>query len=278
MRRRVLALASGVWGVAALGLVACAGDDTNPPLPDAGTSDATVSDGGGGDAIGADSDAGDANDLDAAACTPFDAAVYTDAEIQAGLKIVLARKCEQCHGLQLQGNQNGLPSIPTAVTTEAEGGIAYPPDLTPDPINGLGCWTNAQIERAFLHGIDNEGVLLCNPMPRFGEEGDAGIDEAGAAAVVAYLRSIPIVVNPNVPNTPACYPPPPPVDAGEDAAADAGLDGAVDAGGDAGDSGDATVADASEDAMVTDAAPDVTDAESGDGSEDAASDGGADAD
>jgi hypothetical protein len=255
-RRRVLALVSIGWGLAALGPFACTSGDVVSSSPEAGAPDATTTDSGPDDGgSNADADAGsDGSELDAPACVPFDAAVYTDAEVQAGLAIVLARKCEQCHGEQLQGNQNGVPS------SNAEGGTAYPPDLTPDPTYGLGCWTNAQIERAFLYGIDKNGEPLCNPMPHFGDEGDAGIDEAGAAAVVAYLRNIPIVVSPYVPKTPACYPPPDAgePDAGEDAGQDAGTDSGVDAAGDAGDGGDAS---------VTDAAPDSSDSGSDDASD-----------
>lgn len=250
MRRRVLALASIGWGLAALGLVACAGDDTNPPLPDAGAIDATTADGSSGDSSAATDGGRDGGAIEAGECVPFDAAALSDAAIQAGLKIVQARKCQTCHGQQLQGNQNGLPS------KGAEGGTAYPPDLTPDPETGLGCWSNAEIERAFLHGIDNDGIPMCDPMPRFGEMGDAGIDEAGAAAVIAYLRSIPAIASPYIPSTPACYPVPP-ADGGEDASSDAGDAAVVDA------APDATLADAGPDAQAADAGPDATLADAG---------------
>jgi hypothetical protein len=271
MRRLGLALAAMGLGLASVGLVACSGDDTDIPLPDAGGDATIASDGSSGDAT-TSSDAGvdtgadanvDANAVDGGAtCTPFDAGTYSDAEIQSGLAIVVARKCEGCHGEQLQGNANGLPS------TQADGGMAYPPDLTPDPVNGLGCWTNAEIERAFLYGVDKNGLPLCNPMPQFGNEGSSSIDDAGAAAVVAYLRSIPIVVNPHVPKTPACYPVAV-VDAGTDAGVDAGADAGADSGFDAGldatasaeagpgaqDAGDAGAEDAS-DAGAEDASDD----------------------
>jgi hypothetical protein len=258
MRRGVLAvakLARFAWTLSAVSLVACVGDDTNPPSPDAGVTDATVStDGSGGDSAAA-SDAG----VDSGECVPYDASALSDAEIQTGKAIVLQSKCGKCHGQELQGNQNGVPS------TTAEGGIAYPPDLTPDPINGLGCWTNEQIARAFLYGMDNEGALLCNPMPHFGELADGGISEAGAAAVVAYLRSIP-AISTNVPSTGDC-PVPTPTDGGEpdsgpDAAPDAGPDGSLlDAGHDAGPDG--AVPDAGPDGAMIDSGPDGTVSDAG---------------
>jgi hypothetical protein len=250
-RRRIVGVGYVVFALGAAGLLACSGDDTNPAPPDGGTADATTSDGSATDATTpTDSGASDAGASgDALACTPFDAAAFTDAEVQAGFAIVVARKCQQCHGDDLGGNPNGVPS------SNEEGGTAYPPDLTPDPTTGLGCWTNREIERAFLDGINKAGQPMCNPMPRFGEEGDAGIGEAGAGALIAYLRSIPPVVR-HVPLNSAC-PPPTPVDAGVDAGFDAGADASLDAGEDGGldasedatiDAGDATVTDAGADA------------------------------
>jgi len=111
------------------------------------------------------------------------------------------------------------------------GGLGLPPNLTSDPATGLGCWTNAQIENAILNGTDNEGMPLCPPMPRFGHlAGDGGLDGAGAQAVVAYLRSLAVVVY-QVPDTPNCAAP---SDGGADAGMDSGMDaGVVDSGRDA---------------------------------------------
>jgi hypothetical protein len=276
MRRTTKALASIGWSLAALVVLACSGDDTDtlPGGPDSGvdaSNDATIH-------VGADAgaDAGEDAAEDSGVCIPYDGAVFSDAEVQAGYKIVVARGCQQCHGLLMQGSSNPLPS------TNAEGGLAYAPDLTPDPVNGLGCWTNAQIELAFLNGIDNEGDPLCSPMPHWGEVPNP-IDDAGAEAVLAYLRNLATVINPTVPNTGNC---PSPEDAGpEDAGpADAGPgDAATDAGsedagpGDAG-SEDAGPADAGDEDSATDAGLDATADANVDAGSDAASDAGADAD
>jgi hypothetical protein len=275
MRRRVVALARAhiCWVLSALALVGCVGDDTNTPLPDAGVTDATTGGEGGTDGGDASTDGGQ----DAGTCVLFDAAGLSDAEVQAGRAIVTQSKCGRCHGQEMQGNQNGVPS------STAEGGVAYPPDLTPDPVTGLGCWTNEQIARAFLYGIDDQGELLCNPMPRFGEIGDGGISEAGAAAVVAYLRSLP-AISTNVPSTGAC-PVLPPTDAGPDAgieagAGDSGPDGAIDGGGDGSvaDGGpDGSISDSGPDATATDGGADAADASDG-SSDDGAGDAGLDGD
>jgi hypothetical protein len=186
---------------------------------DAGRSDVTIPDAG--------------VDAEAEASCAVDAGPLDDAEVALGQAIVAAHRCPRCHGATLSGNFDGVSS-PTL-----EGGLAYPPNLTPDPATGLGCWTNDQIENAFLNGIDNEGLPLCPPMPRFGHLTDGGEVDAGEArAVVEYLRSLPIFVN-AVPSTPDCTV----VDAGPQ---DAGS--TLDAGSDSGDAAAEGAADAMLDA------------------------------
>jgi hypothetical protein len=160
--------------------------------------DATVGDGGGDGAEGGPSCA-----VDASAPDP--------GQVMAGLQLVGTRKCENCHGSTLSGNNDGVPSPQT------QGGLAYPPNLTSDPATGLGCWTDPQIVTAILDGIDDQGMPLCPPMPRFGHLADGGLDAAQAAQVVAYLRSLPVAKN-QVPDTPPCTLP----EAGSDGAPEAG--------------------------------------------------------
>lgn len=133
--------------------------------------------------------------LDAAAdvegdapCAPFDAGTLDEDAIQPGADLVVALKCRKCHGDDLSGNPGGV---------QTDAGFGYPPNITPDPATGLGCWTNAQIESAFLDGVDDQGRTLCPPMPRFAE---AGVDAASADEIVTFLRSVPARVA-SVPDT-----------------------------------------------------------------------------
>ena len=133
-------------------------------------------------------------------CTPVDAGPLDEASVAAGQALVTAYKCGKCHGTQLAGNPGGVQSAQT------EGGVAYPPNLTPDPSTGLGCWTNAQIDQAVLNGVDDQGQPLCPPMPHFA---DAGLDASGMSDILQYLRSLAPVVQ-TVPDTPSCITGPPP--------------------------------------------------------------------
>lgn len=222
---RVLASLGGC--IIATALSGCT--SANPAGPGAGPFDATTD--GPDSSAPATDDAGDDGGVNTGPCAPYDASGFSDAEIQAGSEIVTSLMCRHCHGQYLQGSSTPLMS------TSAEGGVAYAPDLTPDPLDGLGCWTDPQIERAILQGIDQQGRPLCNPMPRWGEVDDGGIDEAGAEAVLAYLRTVLVSLNPTVPATGQC--PAPVDDAGQDSGGDAGIDAAttdaaVDAASDAG--------------------------------------------
>ena len=198
-------VAAGAW------LAGCGDEAVSPtPLGDAGA-------GGASDA----GDAGDAFDaFDGNTCVLLDASTLDPAAVAYGLVLLQSRNCITCHGDTLSGNDDGV------TYASDEGGTAYPPNLTPDPVTGLGCWTKAQIVRAILDGIDNMDQPLCPPMPQFSDAGALTLTPVEALAVAEYLQSLPTIVN-NVPNTncPATTTLP---DAGSDAAtADAG---SVDAG------------------------------------------------
>jgi hypothetical protein len=195
MARRPTALASIGGLLMAASFLACSGDDTNPAVPDAGGADATTQDSGGTVKV----DAG--GSVDAGLCAAIDAAVYGAAAVAEGRNIVVAMGCQVCHGESLSGNPDGVYSPGY--------GTAYPPNLTPDQATGLGCWTDYQIETAFLYGIDNQATILCPPMPHFGEFDDGGgISPAQAPSVVAFLRTL-SPISDQVPDSPNCtfFPP-----------------------------------------------------------------------
>jgi mono/diheme cytochrome c family protein len=166
------------------------------------------SSGGSGD--GATPDAADSDASPAAPdpCLAVRGPPPDDAAAQAGFDLVSQNHCQQCHRGDLGGDVDGL--------RQPNGGNAYPANLTPESTTGLGCWTSDEIVRAILDGTDKDGRTLCAPMPRFA---DAGLDQAGATTIVAYLRSLRPVVR-SIPETGACTSPP--SDAGGDARVDGG--------------------------------------------------------
>jgi mono/diheme cytochrome c family protein len=179
---RGLAFVACALPVGALVLAACddagtlnAGIDSGSSTADA-TTDATPD---------ATEEASSPDSSETEASCVVDAGPLDDADIYAGFEIVLTHRCKSCHGDGLYGNNDGVPSPTT------EGGLAYPPNLTPDPATGLACWTNEQIENAILNGIDNMDMPLCPPMPHFGSPsaGTLQLTPMQVAQVVQYLRS-----------------------------------------------------------------------------------------
>ena len=69
---------------------------------------------------------------------------------------------------------------------------AVAPNITPDAETGIGRWTDAQIVSAIREGKRPDGTLIGPPMP-IGLY--RGISDSDAAAIVAYLRSVPAVKN-----------------------------------------------------------------------------------
>ena len=120
-----------------------------------------------------------------AGCVPFDAGPINPALAHQGLLIIQQASCQSCHGEELAGNYNGVTVGNTTITQ-------YPPNLTPDLATGIGCWTDDQVVRAILYGVDNEGAVMCPPMPQWA---DAGMTADEARSVVAFLRTLPPIVS-----------------------------------------------------------------------------------
>ena len=101
--------------------------------------------------------------------------------------------CGNCH--TPQGRDGPLPGKELAggLRMEEPPFTAYASNLTPDPETGLGRWTDAQIVTAIREGRRPDGTLIGPLMPIGLYRGMADSD---AAAIVAYLRSVPAVKNP----------------------------------------------------------------------------------
>jgi mono/diheme cytochrome c family protein len=116
----------------------------------------------------------------AGACGPgggADAAVTPDAappadcssgDVAMGRMASTMRGCAACHGADLGGAVSGTPGQ----------------NLTS---SNLGDWTDAEMTRAILDGIDDEGATLCTSMPAFRTSRMTGEEVCN---IVAYLRSL----------------------------------------------------------------------------------------
>ncbi len=128
--------------------------------------------------------------------------------ITAGRAFVTQRKCAACHQSPnpkdgvLSGLATALTKTPEVVPIPADA-MVYPPNLTPDVETGLGGWADVEIIRAIRYGVDNDQVPLCPTMPHFDgtSKGEAAMTDVEANAIVAYLRSLPAVSRPDIPES-----------------------------------------------------------------------------
>src|ERR1700719_2486484 len=115
--------------------------------------------------------------------------------------------CTYCHTPQEQG-----PNGPELVRGQKGGGQFFSmpgfpgtvvaPNITPDPETGIGNFTDDQLARAIREGISHDGRTLFPMMPyaHFRRMSDEDL-----AAVVVYLRTLPVIRNP-LPRTEIYFP------------------------------------------------------------------------
>ncbi len=111
-----------------------------------------------------------------------------------------------CHGPDHAGFKPGAPPDQSGVDFQGPFGNVTAKNITPDRETGEGKWTDAQKINAIRNGVDDEGKQLFPIMPylsfHFMSDGDV-------ADLVAYLDSLPAVVN-KVPENKLNGPVPPP--------------------------------------------------------------------
>ena len=133
--------------------------------------------------------------LAAVAFLPSGPAIAGDADAVArGAYLAAIMDCTGCHtqrgpdfapvpGMHLAGSQMGFDMGPL--------GIVWPPNLTSDE-TGLAGWSDAEIVAAIRTGTRPDGRMLAPIMPW---ESYAALTDEDAAALVAYLRSLPKIAH-----------------------------------------------------------------------------------
>lgn len=120
----------------------------------------------------------------------------TRSQVLRGRYLVLVSACADCHSPNqtpndpywMAGYIPGTPGQPFQIGSLK----VFGSNLTPDRDTGLGNWTPKQIFNSLREGKDDEGHLLCPPMPwpfyRYMTDQDTW-------AIAAYLKSIKPVKN-----------------------------------------------------------------------------------
>jgi len=109
--------------------------------------------------------------------------------IERGEYLVTAGGCLSCHRGQREGIQDSLAgglAIPT------DFGAFFAPNITPDPLTGIGDWTAREFLLALKHGRSPEGSFY---FPAFPYRAYAGLSDEDALAMGAYLMTLEPVSN-----------------------------------------------------------------------------------
>jgi mono/diheme cytochrome c family protein len=124
-------------------------------------------------------------------CSSTPARPTTVNAVRGGYLVRSVLACGDCHTTP---QANGLPSFDPADFLAGGrelkvdgGGSVFTKNLTSDVKTGIGGWTDEEIKRALLRGIDDEGKALSPEMPywAFGNMSD---DDA--TSIVLFLRSL----------------------------------------------------------------------------------------
>ncbi len=113
--------------------------------------------------------------------------------VKRGEYVFDAAGCLGCH----TDEKNKGPRLAGGRAIKTPFGTFYGPNITPDPVNGIGAWTEAQFLRALREGVRADGAHL---FPAFPYTSFTGMTEADAKDLWAYLRSVPAVARPNKPH------------------------------------------------------------------------------
>ena len=129
------------------------------------------------------------------AAVPTFSAWAADPQVERGKYLVALGGCTDCH---TKGHFFGHPDMARYLAGSDVGfgipgmGVFVGPNLTPDPVTGLGNWTAQQIVTAITTGTRPDGRVLAPSMPW---RGLAALTNPDALAIAAYLKSLPPVSN-----------------------------------------------------------------------------------
>jgi mono/diheme cytochrome c family protein len=108
--------------------------------------------------------------------------------IERGRYLAQAGDCIACHTIPGEKIFSGNRPMPTPF------GTLYSPNITPDPVTGIGKWTQEEFYKMMHTGRSRNGDLLYPAMP-FASY--TKVTRADCDAIFAYLRSVPAVRQPS---------------------------------------------------------------------------------
>jgi mono/diheme cytochrome c family protein len=112
----------------------------------------------------------------------------------AGRRIFYAGGCESCHAAPGQPDPLKLGG---GLELKTPFGSFYPPNISSDPVDGIGAWRPVDLANALLSGVSPEGRHY---YPAFPYTSYQRMETADAADLFAFLRTLPAVQGRSPPN------------------------------------------------------------------------------
>ncbi|KPF58622.1 hypothetical protein IP88_16445 [alpha proteobacterium AAP81b] len=113
-----------------------------------------------------------------------------------GARLFWVGGCASCHAAKGAKGPEQLRLGGGAPLVTAFGSFV-PPNISPDPVHGIGGWSLADFANAMQRGVDPEGRHL---YPAFPYTSYARMAEGDIADLYAYLRTLPPVAAPSAPS------------------------------------------------------------------------------
>ncbi len=129
---------------------------------------------------------------DALPASPAEASAATPANIARGAYLAKAGDCIACHSARGGAAYAGGRALATPF------GTLFAPNITSDPVHGIGGWSADEFWRALHNGKGRDGRLL---YPAFPYTNYTKVSRADADALFAFLRSVPAQPRANTAHT-----------------------------------------------------------------------------
>lgn len=113
-------------------------------------------------------------------------------QLERGRYLTIVGDCAACHTLPGSGHEFAGGRV-----LETPFGNLIAPNITPDPLTGIGAWTDDEFVNALTKGTGRDGTHLYPAMPYTYY---TKVTRDDALAIRAYLNSVPAVHNPVEPN------------------------------------------------------------------------------
>jgi mono/diheme cytochrome c family protein len=111
-----------------------------------------------------------------------------------GALVFAAMGCASCHMAVEGGNPDALPGGRRFATAF---GTFVAPNISPDPVHGIGGWSDLEIASAVLHGTSPAGEHY---YPAFPYTSYARATPQDVMDLIGHLRSLPTQADPNIPH------------------------------------------------------------------------------